>query len=384
MLTVCLTSARVEPREEGWYMNKRITSIVITGGPCAGKSSILAHLRQRLSEAGYYIVTVPESAREFRSNGLTPGRIGRQAFQEQLLRFTLERESRYRQAIGHADAEKIILLCDRGALDMRAYTQPHEFFRVLDSLAGMKLPDLREGRYDLIIHLRTAALGAPESYANDTERFETPAEAIALDEQTLNAWTGHPHLAVIDCTPDFAEKKRRACEAIFHFLGIPVPMEIERKYIVAKPDISAFPVAHETILITQTYLICNEPGMECRVREWTQYGGTTYFKTVKRSTGPGVFERVEEEDVITQEEYRILLNYADPHRRRIVKTRTCFVFENQYFELDDLRSVQPDLYLLEVELTDRQQEVTLPPFLEIYRDVTGNPQFSNRELSYIP
>src|SRR3989338_2685205 len=154
-------------------MNKRVSTIVVTGGPCAGKSNVMALLTERLSGAGFTVVTVPEGARDFRRDGLTPARLGNRAFQEQLLRFNIELENRYREAAMRMDAERVVLLFDRGALDARAYLEQHEFIMLIDALGGVKIPDLRENRYDAVVHLRTAALHAPQWYQTDAERTES-------------------------------------------------------------------------------------------------------------------------------------------------------------------------------------------------------------------
>merc|ERR1719181_2563076 len=43
-------------------------SIVLTGGPCGGKSSILAVIRDRLRKRGMQVIAVPEYATHFFAN----------------------------------------------------------------------------------------------------------------------------------------------------------------------------------------------------------------------------------------------------------------------------------------------------------------------------
>merc|ERR1719221_2188271 len=42
--------------------------VVLTGGPCSGKSSALALLRSRLCARGFQVLTVPENATHFLAN----------------------------------------------------------------------------------------------------------------------------------------------------------------------------------------------------------------------------------------------------------------------------------------------------------------------------
>ena len=42
--------------------NKKIYNIVITGGPCGGKSTILKKIEKAFSKMGYVIFIIPETA----------------------------------------------------------------------------------------------------------------------------------------------------------------------------------------------------------------------------------------------------------------------------------------------------------------------------------
>ena len=49
-----------------------ITRIAITGGPCAGKTTVMAYERQKLEELGYTVLVVPESASLCINGGIDP------------------------------------------------------------------------------------------------------------------------------------------------------------------------------------------------------------------------------------------------------------------------------------------------------------------------
>eukprot|EP00662_Eupelagonemidae_sp_cell21_P057371 gene57371-biopygen46970 len=59
---------------------------------------------------------------------------------------------------------------------------------------------LRDKRYDLILHLVTAADGAEEFYSldNNEARRETPEEARSQDRRLREVWLGHPRHVVIN------------------------------------------------------------------------------------------------------------------------------------------------------------------------------------------
>ena len=58
-----------------------------------------------------------------------------------------------------------------------------------------------------------------------------------------------------------------------------------------------------------------------------------------------------------------------------------FLYANHYFELDVFKEPRAGLELLEVELDEADAPVTLPPFIEIEREVTGDTSFDNHALA---
>lgn len=68
-----------------------VTNIVITGGPCAGKSTGLSKIEQELVERGYRVFVVPETATEVITGGIKPSEIG--VFDFQSVIFSLQKEN---------------------------------------------------------------------------------------------------------------------------------------------------------------------------------------------------------------------------------------------------------------------------------------------------
>jgi CYTH domain-containing protein len=58
----------------------------------------------------------------------------------------------------------------------------------------------------------------------------------------------------------------------------------------------------------------------------------------------------------------------------IDKVRYCFLWENQYFELDFFNSPSDHLPILELELTTLQSNVYIPPWIGSLKDITNEPQ----------
>ena len=367
---------------KGAEKNVEITKIVITGGPCAGKTTAMSWIQNAFKDRGYAVLFVPETATELISNGVAPWTCGSNAdYQLCQMRLQLEKEKVFVQAAQTMAAEKVLIVCDRGALDNKAYMDGVEFAAVLEQM-GTNETELRDN-YDAVFHLVTAAKGAEAFYtrANNAARTETPEKAVQLDDKLIAAWTGHPHLRVIDNSTGFEEKIRRLITEVASFLGEPEPFEIERKFLIEYPDIKwleAQPNCRRVEII-QTYLNAPE-GEETRIRQRGDGGHYVYFQTTKRSISG--MKRVEVERRLSQSEYLRLMMDADTSRRQIRKDRYCLMYENQYFEID----VYPfwnDKAIAEIELSDENAEVTFPGQIKVIREVTDDDSYKNASLAKI-
>ena len=359
--------------------------IVLTGGPCGGKSTALSQITDRLRGFGFDVYCVPEAATLVLGGGVRISDVSSSqliAIQSELMRVMMAMEDSFTR-LAHATGRRSIIVCDRGAMDASVYL-PAEGWSALLNENGWSLVALRDRRYEAVIHLVTAADGAEAFYttANNPVRTESPSEARELDKKLRDAWIGHPHLRVVDNSTDFTIKIQRVVAAVCQVVGVPQPHEIERKFLI-RPGASSHPVpvAFEEVEIEQTYLVSPD-GREARVRRRGQNGSFSYTHTIKTQSTPG--DRVEIEKQVTARDYVALLAQADPTRQRVIKRRRVFLWENQYFEWDIYLSPRTGLEILEIEVENIQAPITLPSFLPIDREVTTELDFSNAKIALDP
>ena len=359
-----------------------ITKIVITGGPCAGKSTAMSWVQNAFTQMGYIVLFVPETATELITGGVAPWTCGTNGeYQKCQLRLQLDKEKVFEQAAKTMDSNKVLIVCDRGALDNKAYMNDLEFAQALEYLKTNEI-ELRD-HYDAVFHLVTATKGAEEYYttANNSARTETVEEAAVLDDKLISAWTGHPHFRVIDNSTNFEDKMKRLIAEISSFLGEPEPFEIERKFLIEYPDIKWLDSLTncQRIEIIQTYLK-SDSDEEVRVRQRGYDGHYIYFQTIKRKVSE--IKRVEIERRLSESEYIRLLMDADTTRRQIRKDRYCLTYENQYFEID----VYPfwnDKAIAEIELSDENAEIKFPKQIKVIKEVTDDESYKNASLAII-
>lgn len=361
---------------------QKITKIVLTGGPCAGKSTAMSWIQNAFTERGYTVLFVPETATELITGGVAPWTCGSNLdYQCCQMCLQIEKEKIFASAAATMKSEKILIVCDRGMMDNRAYMTDTDFGIVLDRIhqTDVKIRD----SYDAVFHLMSAANGAPEIYLRNKEnnpaRTETLEQAVELDNKLISAWTGHPHLRVIDNSTGFGNKMKRLISEISGFLGEPEPYEIERKFLIEYPNISMLEKRDDCqkVEIIQTYLKSNEDE-EIRVRQRGVNGSYIYFMTAKKKITDTT--RIETEERLSQEEYLKLLMNADTTLHQIRKTRYCLTYESQYFEID-IYPFWNDQAIVEIELLTEQEKIKMPKFLKVIKEVTNDDNYKNASLA---
>ncbi len=362
---------------------KKITKIVVTGGPCAGKTTAMSWIQNAFTKLGYAVLFVDETATQLITGGAAPWfSTSNRDFQWHLIQLQQAKEKAFADIAQTMRSDKILIVCDRAAMDNCAYMTEQEFGWVLKQMQTSKVA-MRD-QYDAVFHLVTAAKGAEKYYtlANNQARTETVAEAAALDDKLIAAWTGHPHLRVIDNSTSFEEKMLRLIREITAFLGEPAPLEIERKFLIERPSLHLLNALSncERVDIIQTYLKTDEATEELRIRQRGANGHYIYFKTRKKKLG-GI-KRSEEEERLTQEEYLSLMVQADPACRPIHKERYCLSENGLYYEID-IYPDWPDKAIMEIELHSENQEIEFPEGISVIREVTDDPVYSNHELARI-
>lgn len=195
-------------------------------------------------------------------------------------------------------------------------------------------------------------------------------EAVFLTEPEntacLQRWCGHSHLRVC------ADKATAQAE-LDAFLR---EQEYERKFLIEMPDLEALKKYFAVPCRLEQVYLQSHAGTH-RIRKRSVCGTVQYFETFKQRIT--VAKCYESEHIISAERYETLLQQADKQRAPIRKTRHCFIYRAQYFELDVFPFWQ-DKALLELEQREEGLACSLPPEIRVIKDVTDAPAYKN---SYI-
>ncbi len=362
---------------------KDIKKIVLTGGPCAGKTTALVKVIDHFSSLGFKVFTIPEVPTMFTQAGMDYLTKNSGFFYEgekATLEIQLALEDKFTKIAEQLDGPAVVV-CDRGTMDISAYMKP-KMWDDITSLIGTSTQALLD-RYDAVLHLVSAADGAEEFYttSNNAQRLEQKNEeglriARELDKKVVDAWRAHPHLRVINNHQDFDAKLNRVLKEISSVLGLPQPITEERKYIV---EVCGEMPATIDSDITQTYLVA-DPDSEVRLRrrDWVD-GKRVNVHTMKKNINR--HEQVETERQVSNALYESLLSQADPYRHTIYKHRKSFIWQGQYFELDTYNEQLSGLVILETKGITDTEDVNFPPFLKVVKDITGDRNYYNYNLA---
>ncbi|CAA9997719.1 unnamed protein product [Nesidiocoris tenuis] len=373
---------------------KRVYKIVLTGGPCGGKTTGQARLSTFFENLGWKVFRVPETATVLLSGGIKFSDLTNDEaykFQENLLKTMLQIENTFFE-LAESCSRDCLIICDRGAMDASAFIAKEKWDKLM-SANNWNNVELRDNRYNQIVHMVSAANGAEDFYSIEDHACRSEGVELAkeLDYNAAAAWVGHPYFDVIDNSTEFEKKIRRMIASICQKMGIDTGDRLltnarKRKFLVSgpMPPDSAFP-PFQDFDVVHNYLTNANPLMQARLRKRGQKGHWSYTHTLRK---PKMHNQVVEvKTQVTHRDYINLLSQKDDSHFTIYKMRRCFLDNNQYFQLDVYKDpCHPrcnGLMLIETysALEDGRLEARLPSFLTIDSEVTDNPAYSMYNLS---
>lgn len=199
-----------------------VPKVVLTGGPCAGKTRCLRAIRSRFGEQ---VVTLPESATLLLDSGVPPPGHERihvtqdewmRTFQSAILALQQALEETCEQLARNCGARLIV--CDRGVLDGAAYWPGgrQAFLQHFGWTAEECF-----ARYHRVLHLQSLAEAHPSLYGPESNaiRYEGVTDALRVEQSVRAAWRGHPGLIVIPAQEGLESKIVRALEYIGDLLA---------------------------------------------------------------------------------------------------------------------------------------------------------------------
>ena len=364
-------------------MEKKIVKIVLTGGPAAGKTTLISRiLKEFKQDDGWRVITIPETATDLISGfGIKPfgNCLSMLEFQDYVVADQLHKEKLALKAAKAVPEPNVLVVYDRALLDDKAYITDDEFEQVVAKF-GLTTEAIL-AKYDAVIHLVTCAKGAEFAYnLGNSARTESLDSAVEMDDKTLRAWSAHPNLKIVDNAVDFEKKIQRAMREIFRIVGRPEPMDKKHKYLIAMPDMNQLVVNYGAVPfeMTQDYLVMTNPNIERRLRKQKNGSDYLYFYTEKHRMPDGAMWDTERP--ISSKEYKKYLLEAEMELQPVHKVKYRFNRGSQRFEID-VYPFSAERAVMFAYAGSDEAEVTPPPEITILKEVTGDPEYKNKTLA---
>lgn len=159
------------------------------------------------------------------------------------------------------------------------------------------------------------------------------------------------------------------------------PLEIERKFLVAYPDLEQVRKmpGYRRLHIEQTYLSKCDDFIGGRIRKVTENGRETFIYTYKEKISDVTRREFERE--ISEGEYRDLMRFQTDKTVTIEKDRHVFEFSGLTYELD-VYAFWRDRATLEAEVESETTKILIPPCVTLIREVTHDSRYNNSRLAF--
>ena len=385
--------------------NAEIFIVVLTGGPCAGKTTTLNKaLRQSIAIPNCEVFVAQEAADHIKKGNMNFVSAGCDStFQRFIINHQLTSEqmvviTAIKHKIMHPE-DRAICIFDRSIMDGEAYfKKPSEYAEILKDY-GLTAKSVYE-RSDMVVYLRSAAIGAEHAYttSDGTKRDESIEEAALRDTKVYKAWKKHKNFVEIDNTFRFNEKLDMAISKIFGVAGISIPVKTCRRFIIRTPDqfILHNTTSHHEVFWDKTFFLNshgdNDLYRSIRIRTG---GRTVTYHYCEQRWGkvqhPGKHRMTEEAvyDTTFQTSDRFVLDSLmdiDPHINSIQRmVNTFYMLDDIYCELSVFECSKEYAYLrvffdCEDEMIEDYVESIMDTF-QVVREVTYERKYCEYEIA---
>ena len=211
----------------------KFAKIVLTGGPCAGKTTAICKVEEYFTSLGYKVFVLQETASELINDGTTKNLFSSALeFQKKIFAMQIAKETLIGEDALSCGEDKVLLICDRGIPDNAAYLSASDYYRLLQINNTTKTEALL--RYDAVFHLQTIAKKSPQKYyemIKNSIRVESYQKACEIDDTLLFTWEDHPHYFYFEAEETLDKKINKLILSIADYLQED-PIVQREKYII--------------------------------------------------------------------------------------------------------------------------------------------------------
>lgn len=291
--------------------------------------------------------------------------------------------------------EHIVVLCDRGLMDGSAYVTSEEWNALLNDLGDLTTVQIRDNRYDAILHLATAADGAPEFYTTMVDgqaRYETAEQAVEKCHKIRTAYFGHHKYSLISNSgQSFKEKINQAVQEVMQVIGYSAGTFFHKKYLLQKyekNDATAIPIKLssidsnfvEEIYVCETF-ISYGTGLDKSSASVEKQGHKNAFQYVLKTSQMVNKQQIEKKRNISAMEYIKFKQQKKQGTKTLKYKRLVIVDNGLYIKVDYYDTVDGQPMLGIVQLKNGVSEVELPSYIKAVKEVSDNSKYKTKNMA---
>lgn len=353
----------------------KVTKVVITGGPSSGKTECIYKVKEHFEKLGYKVIVIPSVGTALIQCGIYPwDAVNEDDFERMNLGAKIKLEEIADEAVCNINASKILILCERGTVDVKAYTSNRNFQQICKEYNTSE--EELKNAYDAVFHLKTVAKGYRDQYKQvPVYRKEDPDTAIYLDDKVIEAWSGHNNFRIIDAYPYFEDKMMKLINEISYVLHEEDKAYVEKKYLISMPDVEQLMKNKQCrkVHVKQHYIIDETRQEKEKIVLRRENNKNFYYKVVKKN-------KVKYSNSITADKYINKLEDENKKFYHIHKDRYYYIFDSRCIKID-VFPFWKDKAILEVDVLNDRENIKFPKFVHIIEDVTDNEAYKNYYLA---
>ena len=353
----------------------KVTKVVITGGPSSGKTECNYKVKEHFEKLGYKVIVIPSVGTALIQCGIYPwDAVNEDDFERMNLGAKIKLEEIADEAVSNINASKILILCERGTVDVKAYTSNRNFQQMCKEYNTSE--EELKNAYDAVFHLKTVAKGYRDQYKQvPVYRKEDPDTAIYLDDKVIEAWSGHNNFRIIDAYPYFEDKMMKLINEISYVLHEEDKAYVEKKYLISMPDVEQLMKNKQCrkVHVKQHYIIDETRQEKEKIVLRRENNKNFYYKVVKKN-------KVKYSNSITADKYINKLEDENKKFYHIHKDRYYYIFDSRCIKID-VFPFWKDKAILEVDVLNDRENIKFPKFVHIIEDVTDNEAYKNYYLA---
>ena len=338
----------------------KIYRIVLTGGPCAGKTTYLNSIKESFKKNNIPCLIVPEAATILINKGFDPGNWTPMEFQKMVLERELFDERENTEFINKKQHkyDSLVIVYDRGIYDNAAYLNNwHDFGDLLIDydLDGMQVLD----GYDLVLDLLSMATCKPSAYTtkNNEARKEDLEFAKRLDKRTSNAWANHRNIRIISGNCSIEEEEEKILNHVYDFLNGKNVIETQKFLVDTKNSNFSKIDKNNRMSVIDTYLKANNGEIMYKISQRNHFGTSYILDTYTYNDGK---KTIISSKIISKDVYNTLYNTFE-HSRQDRGDVYSFVDNETLYRL----CCYFDKTILEVQKNDFS-DIIIPDYIKVF------------------